>query len=297
MSGTLVTGATGFIGQHLVHELTSRGENVTVLHRQQSAPSPALAEFSERGANVKLYANYDELMELVATSAPERVFHLATHYVREHTPSDISDLIDANVTMGTYLLEALTGCPCVVVSTMSFFQFTGGIASPYSLYSASKQAFMEVAAYYREREHLDVRSVVLYDTYGPRDTREKIIPRMMGAVARGDALAMGPSAQPLDLLYISDVVSGLLQAAEPMQPSVMGLRAAAETTVGELVAVVEQISGRDLIKTFNENQPVNLLVRESGEWVVPMGWKPRVALEEGIRYVWSDARLPGLDSS
>lgn len=291
MSGFLVTGATGFIGRHLVRALTARGEQVEVLQRRQSTSNPILKDLRVRGAVVRLYSDFDEMTQLTQSIAPHCVFHLATHYVREHTASEIGALIEANVTMGTYLLDALVGSECTVVSAMSFFQFKGGATSPFSLYSATKQAFMEVTRFYRERQGLDVRNVVLFDTYGPEDTRDKIVPRLISAARNDEHFAMGPSAQPLDLLNVADVLSGLLAAAEPEQPAIMALRSDSEVTLRELVSVVERCLGHGMKKTFNDGQPVNTLIRESGDWSAPGGWSPRVGLDEGINQVWADALL------
>ena len=69
----LVTGATGFVGAKLVHELSVRGEDVRVLHRQASSMLDlAGARFTSRLGDVTDIESVRRAVEGVST-----VFHLA----------------------------------------------------------------------------------------------------------------------------------------------------------------------------------------------------------------------------
>jgi len=69
----LVTGATGFIGHHLVNMLASEGHEISVLSRRQ------LPENEFKGHNIRVclgdVTNYLSLLE--ATEGQDRVYHLA----------------------------------------------------------------------------------------------------------------------------------------------------------------------------------------------------------------------------
>ena len=284
---SIVTGATGFLGQHLARVLLLQGDEVTIVHRSSSAHNPILDEMKERGATIALYENLDEMDTLVRRARPDRVFHLATLYMREHGPTDIEKLVEANVTFGARLLESVVGLNCVVVSTMSYFQFRNGEPSSFSLYSATKQAFLDIANYYLLVKGLDVLNVILFDTFGPCDTRDKLIPRLLDAAAEGSRIDMGTSAQLLNLLYVDDVVAGLVAAAAPESGALVSLRSTEETTVAELVRTVERAGDRTIQKSYNEDQRPNPLVREAGVWPSPDGWVPQVPLRDGIERSWA----------
>ena len=168
-----------------------------------------------------------------------------------------------------------------------FFQFRHGETASFSLYSATKQAFLDISRYYRDIRALDLRDVVIYDTYGPDDTRDKIIPRLLDVVADGGSLSMGKSIQPLNLLNVRDVVEGLIAASAQGNSGTLRLSAPRLVTLGEVVSAVEAESGAALKKSFNDLQPVNPLVLESGDWPVPAGWVPRTALQAGIERCWA----------
>ena len=287
MGAALVTGATGFLGRHLAARLLDGGRDVILLHRRNSAASPVLAELRARGARVALFEDFSEIGGLVDRAVPVQAFHLATRYQRDHASADIGGVVDANITYGMHVLESLLGRDCAVVSTMSYFQFRHGEPESLSLYSATKQAFLDISRYYRDIRSLDVRDVVIYDTYGPSDTRDKIIPRLLDVAAGGGQITMGTSAQPLNLLYVGDVVEGLIAASVPGVAGTLCLSAPQLATLGDVVGVIEEVSGVTLDKSFNDLQPVNSLVHESGDWPLPPGWVPRTTLQVGLEQCWA----------
>jgi nucleoside-diphosphate-sugar epimerase len=281
MSRVLVTGSTGFLGHGLVRHLVTLGNDVQILARE-SSDSPFLDEFETLGVGIHRYRVTDEVQAIVRDIAPGLVFHLATHYLKDHRPEDVDPLIAANVTFGTQVLEALVGTEAVVVSTMTYFQFLDGSPRPFSLYSATKQAFLEVCDFYRVARGLDIRSVVLFDTYGPDDTRDKLIPLMVSAARERRPLSLGSPDQKLNLLVGADVARGLVSASEADVPPLVALRAPVDYSVREIAAMVGVAAGHELDVTFSTSILPNDLVTRSGRWPAPGQWRPEVALADGL---------------
>ena len=283
---TLVTGATGFLGRNLVSKLALDGADVTVLQRQGASSGPIVKGLAAQGAQIVDYGTQEEFREKVVASKFDRVFHLATLYTREHLPSDIGPLIEANIGLGTQLLDAVVGTECVVVSALSFFQFRHELPAPYSLYSATKEAFTTVARHYRDVALVDVREVVLYDTFGPGDTRPKLIPHVARSFANGTPLSLGPSTQLVNLLFVADVIAGLIAVADGDHSDRVALRAAENVTVLDLVSTFTAVTGRTVEVDFDQLKPVNDLVTESGDWPAPTGWSSQTSLNDGVSAVW-----------
>lgn len=282
----LVTGATGFIGGHLARTLVAEGWAVSALQRTATADSPASRSLRDAGVELVLVDDGAAVQRAARDAGAEVVFHLATNYLKSHSPDDIPGLIDANVTFGTHLLEGLRDSSAAIVSALSFFQFSGGQPTPVSLYSATKQAFLDVSAYYREVLGLDITQVVLYDTYGPGDSRDKLVPHLLAAARASASVSLGPGAQPLDLLYVDDVVAGLRAAAESRAP-ILALRAPELVTVADVVAGFGELAGAPLQATFNDDAPLNDLVSRSGDWAAPSGWTGGRSLREGLERTWA----------
>lgn len=287
----LVTGATGFLGRHLVNTLLGEGYTVAFTVRDSSSSVEIAGLLENNGAQALRYSNSESLRSQVVEFTPEIIFHLATLYAKTHDASQIDALVEANVTFGATVLDAVRGSRCVVVSAMSFFQYRNNVPVSNSLYSALKEAFSVVSDYYRTVGEVDIREVVLYDTYGPYDNRDKLLPHLIREFSSGSVLGLGPSAQPINLLHARDVAYGFIAVAQAEAVTRTSLRAESNTTVGGVVELLRSISGRDMVVSFDDARPLNNLVTESGDWPTPAGWSSEIGLAHGLEEYWNSHQL------
>ena len=292
----LITGATGFTGKHLTRRLLQAGWNVHVLLRQGS-DLDGLQQFAG-----PCHCHYDpasgDLTAVLQQSRPDVVFHLASLFLSQHQSSDIGALIEANIGLGTRLAEAMTTVgACNLVNTGTSWQhYHGEDYSPVNLYAASKQAFECMLRYYQQARGLRVIGLKLFDTYGPADSRGKLIDLLLRHAADGRQLALSPGEQQLDLVYIADVVEAFLQAAEFVQRgevqgnfavssgkllSLRSVAAAVERATGKPLAI--QWGGRpyrqrEVMQPWNTGQPLP-------------GWTPRVDLQEGLQKMLDNTKI------
>src|SRR4051812_4602757 len=106
MRRALVTGATSFIGLNLLDRLGALGTELHAIVRSTSD----LSRFRHLQTKPHIHV-IDDGMETVSSAVacakPDMVFHLAARYLREHQPEHVTDLINTNVRLGTYILEAM----------------------------------------------------------------------------------------------------------------------------------------------------------------------------------------------
>ncbi|MEO8392303.1 MAG: SDR family NAD(P)-dependent oxidoreductase [Chloroflexota bacterium] len=96
----LVTGATGFVGAHIVRALTEAGHSVRALHRS-SSKMDALAGLTYESA----LGDVTDLAALQAACAGcDWVFHVAA--VADYWRADVQHMIDVNVTGTRSILQA-----------------------------------------------------------------------------------------------------------------------------------------------------------------------------------------------
>ena len=94
----LVTGATGFIGRHLVRHLHAAGWQVAALLRVQGNAAGESFPYSGRT---------EEVTRAIETFRPDAVFHLASLFLAQHAPEQVEPLVLSNVLLGAQLLEAM----------------------------------------------------------------------------------------------------------------------------------------------------------------------------------------------
>jgi nucleoside-diphosphate-sugar epimerase len=159
---------------------------------------------------------------------------------------------------------------------------------PNSLYSATKQAFDDVLAYYSWTAQLEVVTLRIYDSYGPGDERGKVLSALLRAAASGEPLEMSSGQALIDLVHVDDVVEALLLAATTpvtsgAAPTRYALSSGAPLRVRELVDLVSQVTGREVPVQWGARPDRADEMREPWDAGPPVpGWKPRIALRDGI---------------
>lgn len=289
----LVSGASGFVGSHLVEQLTAAGCAVRVVGRPSDrfaaylARNPALAGLVDPGT-------VDGLAEVLSSEPPLACFHLASYFVAEHRPADVSTLVASNLDFPMRLADALAAVgPVTFVNVGTAWQHRAGAPySPVDLYAATKQAFEDVLRFYAETRRLHVVHLKFFDTYGPRDPRPKLFSLLMQALADGTALEMSPGEQLIDLLHVSDAVQALLRAREAIEPGTPHSFAAssgAALSLRHLVRLFEEESGRPIHVTWGARPYRATEMFEPWDaGPPPPGWAPQVDLRRGIRQAISE---------
>lgn len=294
MSGrsAVVTGATGFVGRHLVKHLLDEGWRVQAIVRPTSNCSH-LTDLSEKFSLYTHEGSIDALIEQFQTIRPSVVFHLASLFLSDHQPKDVESLIQSNLLFGTQLVEAMTqaGVTALVNTGTAWQHYEGRDYSPVNLYAATKQAFEGLLQYYIEACGLRVITLKLHDTYGPDDPRPKLI-NLLRRVAEGrDDLSMSPGDQLIDLVHVDDVAAAFRQAANRLTAGhVAGhecyaVSSGCPVSLRSLVGEVEKILGRSLPIVWG-GRPY----REREGMVPWQGsklpeWKPHVDLVSGLSKV------------
>lgn len=288
----MVTGLTGFIGSNLAKALIEAGVEVHALVRRKSISSSL-------GGNLAKIHEYDGSFESVLNAfmggRPDVVFHLASNFIAEHEAKDIGELIESNVLFGTQLLEASvkTGTAKFINTGSSWQHFGTEDYTSANLYAATKTAFEGILSYYAEAKRIKAFSLIIFDTYGVDDTRRKLIPLLRSAARSQEALAMSPGEQQLDLVYIDDVISAFLHAADLLDEHTSGhmsyaLSSGRPVSIRELVATINKIVEVPLSVTWG-GRPYRAreVMQPWSRGVKLPGWNSKTNLEDGLKKVFN----------
>ncbi|MBI5429523.1 MAG: NAD(P)-dependent oxidoreductase [Nitrosomonadales bacterium] len=285
----LVTGATGFIGGHLVTRLVREGWQVHTVIRSGSH-LPSAPEFMRVIAHTH-DGTTEGMIRLMAEAKPLVVFHLASLFLSQHEARDVEPLILSNVLFGGQLLEAMmvNGVNQIVNTGTSWQHYNNEDYNPVCLYAATKQAFEDILAYYTEATAIRAVTLQLFDTYGPDDPRPKLF-HLLGKTARSlEEFAMSPGEQLIDIVYIDDVIDAYLCAADELGGMPAGHRVHAVSSgkplpLRELVSVYESVLGVKLPIAWGKRtyRPREVMVTwNRGSSLA--GWHPKVSLAQGIQ--------------
>ncbi len=286
----LVTGATGYIGRHLVRHLChTENKQVVVLVRNSSDT----AVLDGLPVTIIYDAEPGQLSEDVNKAGVEGVIHLASWVVSAAVPDDFDRLIEANISFGLKLLEATNKKIRWFVNTGTFWQhYQGEQYSPVNLYAAAKQAFITLARYYQETSNLNFVTLEVYDNYGPGDDRPKLLNLWKRLADSNDQLKMTPGHQEIDLCHIDDVTRAYATMASLLENdqkhrfnnATFSVRSGRVLSLRQLADIFQSVSQKKLniewgARDYREREM--LKIRDLFE-AVPQ-WSPEVKLEEGLR--------------
>lgn len=285
----LVTGATGFLGSHVVPELLQRGHHVGALLREES-----VRDRVPRACWVwTMAADRSGLDEALTTFRPDVVVHLAALYICDHDPEDVTPLIRTNIEFGAQLLEGMrvAGCDAMVYAGSAWQHYRDQAYCPVNLYAATKQALSTLADYYRDAVGLRVLELHLYDSYGPNDSRPKLLNRLLQAAEDRTEVAMSPGDQRIHLVHVHDLSRGVVMACDqvsalsPGERRVYRLPSQKAMTLREVVATLDATDQSRPMTVKWGGRPYR--VREvftpwEGADVLP-GWWPEIPLDDGLR--------------
>lgn len=293
MKCVVVSGATGFIGRKVVHRLRSGGTRVVAIVRP-SSDLRCLDAVDDPGIEVVVHDG--DTAALVATlrrRSIDALAHLATHFVVEHRLQDIEPMIAANVLFGAQLAEAVsTAGGGTIVNVVTPWQHDGIGSQPYAplnLYAATKQACEDILAYYARDRGLRVLHLEMCDTYGPGDTRRKVIPALLAASARDEVIHMSPGEQRLDLVHVDDAANAIVLALQHARTMPAGETARFSVTSGtrielrEVVRLLSQCVGRPIPVAWGSRPYRSREVMTPRATYSPLpDWEPSIPLASGL---------------
>jgi len=286
-----VTGATGFIGQHLVHKLHLEKQQVWAIVRPNSSIPPAIAKIA---LPIIFDGNVITLTQQLKENHITGIIHLASLFLSQHTANDIVSLIDSNVLFGTQLLEAVSQTNVRwFINTGTFWQhYQNKEYSPTNLYAATKQAFTAIAQYYYETRPFDFITLELSDTFGPNDTRPKILSLWQKTLHSHQVLAMSAGKQKIDLNYIENVTDAFTYAVRLLagdtnlqyKGNSYAITSGQTLTLRELAKLFEKVAGHKLAVAWGEKpyRPREVMEPWCKGQSLP-GWHAPISLEVGLK--------------
>jgi nucleoside-diphosphate-sugar epimerase len=300
MSATnvLVTGATGFVGVHLVARLLSEGRRVTVLAR----PSSVLpAEWRDRVRIITCDDFSERNLRRLLDTPVEAIFHLAAYGVRPND-RDVEEMLRINVELPAALVRLCSRWRARMVMAGTFSEYRSPSVqallsedSPLEqrkLYGSSKAAGGLMTGAIAQSSGVGFRLLRLFKVYGAGEAPHRLLPALVSGLAKHERVAISAGTQVLDFVYIDDVVEAMVRADARCREkggiatwNVATGRAHSVREFAEQVAAAMDTDASLLV--FGA-----IAMRKDDEpWLVgspdllrsELGWQPSIRLDEGVR--------------
>ncbi len=293
----LVTGAAGFIGSTLVDRLLSDGHTVAGLDNYASGRATNIEHLAENAQFTFLEADIvtADLTALLDEHRPEVVFHLAAQIDVRHSVADPQFDASVNV-IGTVRLAGVrkvihTSSGGSIYGTPPSYPTSEDVPTdPASPYAAGKVAGEIYLNTFRHLYGLECSHIAPANVYGPRQDphgEAGVVAIFARALLSGKPTKVfGDGSNTRDYVYVDDVVDAFVKAAGPAGGGQrFNVGTGVETSDRQLHSAVAAAVGAP---DDPESHPPRLgdLKRsclDIGLAERVLGWRPQVALDEGVR--------------
>ncbi len=298
----LVLGGAGFIGSHVVDALVAVGHRVRVFERPACELDNLVAVLDKIELCYGDFANVEDL------AAAFEDIDLVIHLVSTILPasSNLNPLydIETNLKSTVNLLEsALKKGVKKVVFASSGGQVYGPASvlpiveesptEPLSSYGIIKLAIEKYLKLFHHLHGLDYTILRIANPYGERQKisgAQGAVAVFLGHIKSGEAIEIwGDGTVARDYLYIGDLTKAILLACEKSSSvKLFNIGSGQPCSLNELVALLEEVSGRQVPILYQENRACDSSVNylDCSRAQKELGWQPQFSFREGLQRTW-----------
>lgn len=255
----LVTGASGFIGSHLCEKLKELNHDVIGIDAYTS-----YYDIQLKLENTKILKSCGISIHNIDLSCDDIkpylddidfIFHLAAQPGISNTPYEF--YLKHNVTSTHRLIDALPHNSnlkgFINISTSSVYGYNATkneeeCPKPTSFYGVSKLYAEQLVMSYQREKQFPACSLRLYSVVGPRERPEKLYPKLIKAILKGDKFKLYKDSENhvRSFTYVGDIIDGLIQCLnnfDKCNGEIFNLGTDITNTTGEGIKIIEEILG------------------------------------------------------
>ncbi|MDZ7734091.1 MAG: GDP-mannose 4,6-dehydratase [Acidimicrobiia bacterium] len=299
-----VTGATGFLGSHLVEHLVGLGSLVTILVRDEIPSTSITAGWWDRVRVVRGAVEDQAVMErLLGEYESRTLFHLAAQSQVGAANRNPVATYEANIQGTWVLLEAARRSPRVeqVITASSDKAYGAQPNLPYdedmplqgvNPYDVSKTCADLLSQSYHQTYDLPVSITRCGNFFGPGDQNwERLVPGTIRSLIREERpIIRSDGTMVRDYLHVVDGALAYLRLAEAMADDdtlagqAFNFSTEVPLTVLELVAKLQEAAGTDLEPQImgTASHEIDSQYLSAAKARKLLGWKPTTTTEEAL---------------
>ena len=294
---SVVTGAAGFLGSHLVDALLARGHKVIGIDNFVTGSVDNIAHL---GGNPDFKFIQQDITEFIFLDVP---VNYVWHFASPASPVDYLELPIQTLKVGSLgthkalglaknnrLLLASTseiyGDPLVHPQTEDYWGNVNSIG-PRGCYDEAKRFGEAMAMAYHRQHGVETRIVRIFNTYGPRMRLHdgRVVPAFISQALKQKPLTVfGRGRQTRSFCYVSDLIEGIYRLMMSSCEQPVNIGNPAEMTVLEFAREIIHATGsrsKIAFKPLPQDDPRQRRPDISRARKI-LHWEPKVALAEGL---------------
>ena len=251
----IVTGASGFVGWHVLGPLTARGFEVHAVARRTSVDAPSVSSVTWHATDLLDPVARDTLLESVM---PSHLLHAAWSLEPgkyANSPENL-DWVAASIDLARQF-QLRGGRRLVTVG--SCFEYEHGRRlvldemaplRPSTVYGAAKQALSIAMDALARATDLSSAWPRLFYLYGPREDRRRLVADIASSLLNGREVATSDGRVRRDYMFVADAGDALSALLESDVTGPVNVATGSAPPVRELVDLVASATGRPELVRF-----------------------------------------------
>tara|TARA_Y100000996_G_scaffold390904_1_gene352485 strand:+ start:465 stop:1388 length:924 start_codon:yes stop_codon:yes gene_type:complete len=298
----LVTGGLGFIGSHLVDDLSNKNNEILILTKTLSKKS----NIHNLRKNVSIkkidLTNFQKVKKIIKNFKPNTIIHLAgntSHSVSFEEP--MSD-IDINAKSTLFLLETIRNlklkCKFILGSTFIVIGKPKKLpvnemssCNPTTIYGVNRLSSEYFCKIFHEVYGIDTRIFRITNSYGPREqiiSKKNAVNFIIHEAYKKKKISIFNKGNFFrDLIFVSDVISGINIILKKGKPGELyWISSGKKTWFYNLAKILQKQTNckinYPLTPKYTKKVDVGNFVVDNKK-LKSLGWRPKITLENGIK--------------
>ena len=303
MKKTLITGAAGFLGSHLVNKFLNEGHYVIGMDNLITGNLKNIEEFFPN-ENFEFH-NHDVSKFVKIDGKLDYILHFAS----PASPIDYLKIPIQTLKVSSYGTHNLLGLAkdkkarILVASTSEVYgdplihpqveEYYGNVnpVGPRGVYDEAKRYMEAVTMAYNTFHKVETRIARIFNTYGPkmRLNDGRVLPAFIGQALRGEDLTIfGDGSQTRSFCYVDDLINGVFKLLLSDCETPVNLGNPSEITISDFAEEIIKLTGTNQKITFKDlpvNDPKQRKPDISKAKKI-LDWEPLFSREEGLKVTY-----------
>ena len=200
----LITGATGFIGSNIVKFLLKKKNTVYILVKFSSIKKI----IKKKKLHLIYYRNLNDIKKKLEKYEFSNFIHCATYYPSSNiTDSKIINMINSNITFGFLVFMAIKNKIRTFINFGSMMEYGKyDIEKSSNFYGLTKKIYGDILNILINKNKIKYYNIKLYDTYGPNDIRNKLIPTLISNYYKSKITKINSENLEINIISIEKIL-------------------------------------------------------------------------------------------